>query len=102
MATNPEVVDLFLCHTGANKDWVRDLATRLESETVDARPLRVFFDEWDIAPGENILARIEDGLRRSQFIAVALSPSLVRAAWPTLEWQTQVYDDPTGKRGRII
>jgi hypothetical protein len=95
-------VDLFLCHTGANKDWVRDLAVRLESEVINNRPLRVFFDEWDIAPGENILTRIEEELSRARFVAVALSPALTRAAWPTLEWQSQVYDDPTGKRGRII
>jgi hypothetical protein len=31
-----------------------------------------------------------------------LSPALTRAAWPTLEWHTQVYVDPNGKRGRII
>lgn len=97
-----ETIDVFLCHTGANKDRVRDLAERLEDETVGDRPLRVFFDEWDIAPGENILSRIEDGLTRARFVAVALSPALTEASWPTLEWQSQVYDDPTGKRGRII
>lgn len=99
---SPDTIDVFLCHTGANKDWVRDLAERLEDEAVEDRPLRVFFDEWDIAPGENILSRIEDGLARARFVAVALSPALTDAEWPTLEWQSQVYDDPTGKRGRII
>ncbi len=102
LSQNPDTIDVFLCHTGANKDWVRDLAERLEDETVEDRPLRVFFDEWDIAPGENILSRIEDGLGRARFVAVALSPALTDAEWPTLEWQSQVYDDPTGKRGRII
>ena len=97
-----EVIDLFLCHTGADKDWVRALATRLEEEEHDGRKLRVFFDEWDIAPGENILERIEDGLRRSRFVAVAISPSMTRASWPSLEWQTQVYEDPNGKRARVI
>lgn len=97
-----EVIDVFLCHTGANKDWVRNLAEQLENEIVGDRPLRVFFDEWDIAPGENILSRIEQGLTQARFVAVALSPALTDASWPTLEWQTQVYDDPTGKRGRII
>jgi hypothetical protein len=97
-----EVIDLFLCHTGADKDWVRILATRLEEEDHDGRKLRVFFDEWDIAPGENILERIEDGLRRARFVAVVISPAMTRAAWPALEWQTQVYEDPNGKRARVI
>lgn len=102
MTTNLDVIDLFLCHTGADKDWVRDLATRLEEEDHDGRKLRVFFDEWDIAPGENILERIEEGLRRARFVAVAISPAMSRAAWPALEWQTQVYEDPNGKRARVI
>lgn len=102
MSQSPDLIDAFLCHTRANKEWVRRLAERLEDEMVGDRPLRVFFDEWDIAPGENILSRIEQGLGRARFVAVALSPALTDASWPTLEWQSQVYDDPTGKRGRII
>lgn len=99
---SPDVIDLFLCHTGADKDWVRSLAERLEQEEHEGRTLRVFFDEWDIAPGENILERIENGLRGARFVAVVISPAMTRAAWPTLEWQTQVYDDPNGKRARVI
>ena len=102
MSQSPELIDVFLCHARADKDWVRELAERLEDEDVEGRPLRVFFDELDIAPGENVLSRIEDGLTHARFVAVALSPALTDASWPTLEWQTQVYDDPTGKRGRII
>lgn len=102
MTPSQEPVDVFLCHTGANKDFVRDLASKLEGEEIDGCPLRVFFDEWDIAPGENILTRIDEGLRSARYFVVALSPALTKAAWPTMEWQTQVYDDPNGKRGRII
>lgn len=102
MAPDDGIIDVFLCHTGANKDWTRELAARLETERVEERPLRVFFDEWDIAQGENILARIEDGLRRARFFTVVLSPALTRASWPTMEWQTQVHDDPSGRRGRIL
>ena len=51
MDTRNELVDVFLCHNGADKEWVRNLAEQIESETFDGhlngRPLRVFFDEWD-------------------------------------------------------
>jgi hypothetical protein len=97
-----ESFDIFLCHSGSNKDFIRELATALEAEQIDGRSVRVFFDEWDIAPGENILTRIEDGLRGARLVAVALSPALTCASWPTMEWQSQVYDDPHGKRARII
>jgi hypothetical protein len=94
--------DVFLSHTGADKEWVERFADRLEQETVNGRPLQVWFDKWDIDYGENILSKIEDGLKTSRFVAVVLSPAFTRAEWPTMEWQTQVHADPTGRGGRIL
>jgi hypothetical protein len=94
--------DIFLCHTGADKAWVEELATRLERETIDGRQVVVFFDKWDIDGGENLLTKIEQGLQTSRFVGVVLSPAMTKADWPTLEWQTQVYEDPAGKKGRIL
>jgi hypothetical protein len=96
------VKDLFLCHTGADKAWVRELAKRLEAERIGGRAIDVFFDEWDIDGGENILAKIEEGLRASRFVAVVLTPAMTRADWPTMEWQTQVHQDPSGRNARIL
>src|SRR4051794_20279698 len=49
--TDGAVVDLFLCHNGADKPWTEKLAEHVESETLDGtssgRLLRVFFDKWD-------------------------------------------------------
>lgn len=94
--------DIFLCHTGADKQWVERLATSLEQVLVDGRRLEVFFDKWDIDYGENILTRIEEGLKQTRFLGVVLSPALVRAEWPRLEWQSAVHEDPTGRLGRIL
>jgi hypothetical protein len=58
--------DLFLCHTGADKDWVRELGVRLEQERINGRSIEVFFDEWDIDYGENVIAKIDQGLRHSR------------------------------------
>ncbi len=96
------VKDLFLCHTGDDKPWTEMLAERLERETVNGRPLEVFLDKWDIDYGENILQRIEEGLRQSRFLAVVLSPAFTRGDWPRSEWQTQVHSDPAGQLARIL
>ena len=96
------MIDVFLCHTGADKPWVEMLADRLEAESVKGRPLKVFYDQWDIDYGENILSRIDEALKQAKFVAVVMSPAFARAEWPRLEWQSQVHDDPTGKRGRIL
>jgi len=53
---------VFLCHNRADKEWVRELGVRLEAESIDGtlngRRIRVFFDEWDIEKGENIVTRL--------------------------------------------
>jgi hypothetical protein len=89
--------DVFLSHTGADKEWVERLADRLEHETV-----KVWFDKWDIDYGENVLSKIDEGLKTSRYVAVVLSPAFTRADWPTMEWQTQVHADPAGKASRIL
>jgi hypothetical protein len=94
--------DVFLCHTGDDKPWTEFLAEKLEARSVNNRGIKVFFDKWDIDYGFNILSRIDEGLRESRYVALVLSPAMVRAPWPTVEWQSQVMDDPTGKSGRIL
>jgi RNA-directed DNA polymerase len=94
--------DIFLCHTGADKDWVEELAKRLEDEPVADRKIGVWFDKWDIDGGENLLDKIEAGLKSSRFVGVVLSPAMTRAEWPKLEWQSQVYEDPAGRKARIL
>jgi hypothetical protein len=98
--------DLFLCHNGADKDWVRALGEQVESETFDGNPsgraLRVFFDEWDIDIGANMVLRINEGLTKSRYVAVVVSPEMLQAPWPTMEWTHLVADDPTNRKGRLI
>lgn len=100
------VIDVFLCHNGADKDWVRDFAEQIESDTFDGtatgRHLRVFFDEWDIDIGQNFIARLNEGLRTARYVAVILSPEMLEAPWPTFEWTHIVAGDPMNARGRLI
>lgn len=98
--------DVFLCHSGADKDWVRELGAQLESETIDgspdARKLRVFFDEWDIDIGANFIVQINEGLRTSRYVACILSPEFMKAPWPTFEWTHVVSSDPINANKRLI
>lgn len=94
--------DLFLCHTGVDKDWVRELGTRLEAETFASGNLKVFFDEWDIRPGANVVNKMEEGVSKARFVGVVLSPEMLDAEWPTMEWTMAVYEDPSGRKGKVI
>jgi hypothetical protein len=85
-----------------DKDWVRDLGTRVETETFAGRTLKVFFDEWEIGPGTNVVKKMEDGVSKARFVGVVLSPEMLDAEWPTMEWTMAVYEDPSGRKGKVL
>jgi hypothetical protein len=96
------VLDIFLCHAGADKAWVRQLASRLEQEYIGGRPVTVFLDEWDVGFGENIVAKVDAGLTEARFCAVVLSPAMLNQDWPQAEWTSRFMSDPGGRRHQLL
>jgi hypothetical protein len=94
--------DLFLCHAGADKAWVLQLAARLEAERIGSRSIEVFLDDWDIDHGENIVAKIDAGLKAARFCAVVLSPAMLKREWPEAEWTARFMSDPGGRRRQLL
>lgn len=60
--------DVFLSHSAKDKAVAQKLAQRLKADG-----LRVWFDEWDIKPGDNIPETIESGLRASRVLVLGVS-----------------------------
>jgi hypothetical protein len=89
--------DVFLSHSSKDKDVVRDIANRLKSDGV-----RVWFDEWEIKPGDSIPAKIEDGLEHSRVLVLCLSAEALAADWPQLERHTFRFKDPLNHDRRLI
>jgi hypothetical protein len=89
--------DVFLSHSSKDKDVVRDIANRLKSDGV-----RVWFDEWEIKPGDSIPAKIEDGLEHSRVLVLCLSAEALAADWPQLERHTFRFKDPLNHDRRFI
>lgn len=94
--------DIFLCHNGGDKSWVQNLAESIENETYNDRNLKVFFDDWDVIPGENLVLKLEYAMQRSRYVGVILSKNSINAEWPTMEWTMAVYNDPSGRKGFVI
>lgn len=55
--------DVFLSHSAKDKEVVRPLAERLRKDGV-----KVWFDEWEIRPGDSEAAKIEEGQERSRVL----------------------------------
>src|SRR5436305_2387055 len=67
----------FISYSHEDKDFVRRLSDSLNQNAV---PL--FFDEWDIRPGDSIVKKIfEEGLAKSDFFFIVLSTASVNSSW---------------------
>jgi hypothetical protein len=89
--------DAFLSHSSKDKGVVRAIAERLRTDK-----LRVWFDEWEIKPGDHIQAKIEEGLEHSRVLVLCMSANAFGSDWTTLESYTFRFRDPLNKERRFI
>jgi hypothetical protein len=94
--------EAFVSYNKADVKFAEKLVKRIEKECVNGQPIKVFFAEWDIEPGENILLKIEKAESSSHFIIPIMSPDWLKSDWTTLERVIPVHDDPAGLKARII
>ena len=103
-ASQPEKKDLFLSHRSCDKEFVRALAAEIEAERFGGRNVRVWLDEAEIRPGESVPQMINEGLERSRFIGVVMTPSYFRSesGWTDAEWHASLHGDPDNRKGQLI
>ncbi|MCY2990150.1 MAG: TIR domain-containing protein [Planctomycetota bacterium] len=89
--------DVFLSHSAKDKAVVRPLAERLRQDG-----LTVWFDEWEIKPGDSIPAKIEAGLEHSRVLVLCMSAQAFGSDWAQLEAGTFRFRDPLNKERRFI
>ena len=100
--------DVFLSHSSKDKVVVRELAERLRKDG-----LKVWFDEWELKPGDSIPAKIEQWLEHSRVLAcpavalgrrrmLCMSENAFGSDWGQLEAGTFRLRDPLNKERRFI
>ncbi len=89
--------DAFLSHSAKDKAVVRALAERLRANGV-----RVWFDEWELRPGDSIPSKIEEGLESSRVLVFCMSAKAFSSDWAALESQTFRFRDPLNKQRRFV
>jgi hypothetical protein len=67
---------VFVSHNKADKTTARALATLLVEQGID-----VWFDEWEIAPGQSIVGGIEEGLTKSDVFVLIWSDYAQKSNW---------------------
>jgi len=89
--------DVFLSHSAKDKAVVRPLAEWLQSDGI-----KVWFDEWELKPGDSFPARIEEGLERSRVLVLCMSAHAFGSDWAQLESGTFRFRDPLNKERRFL
>jgi GTPase SAR1 family protein len=97
MCTADFAYDVFLSYSSKDKVVVLPLAEKLKSSG-----LRVWIDAWEIRAGDNIPAKIEQGLDRSHVLALCMSANAFGSDWTALESQTFRFRDPLNTERRFI
>ena len=88
--TNPEVDNgqtprIFLSHNARDKSVVRRLAA-----AIAVTGARVWFDEWEIRPGDSIPGAIDQGLTQFNVFALAWSDAAAKSQWVRTEMDAAV------------
>ena len=82
----PNGYDIFISHNRADKDWVRELSSRLSAEEYNGRYLRPWLDEKFLDPGElSQLSELTTAMDRSRTLAIVLSADSVASDWVQFE-----------------
>jgi hypothetical protein len=72
--------DLFISYSSKDRAFVERLADALRR-----RGLKLWYDQWEMRPGDRLRDRINSGIASSRYFLVALTPSSVAASWVRTE-----------------
>ncbi|SDB63130.1 DUF1883 domain-containing protein [Butyrivibrio sp. INlla16] len=91
--TNKEY-DVFISHASEDKnDIVRPLAHELVNKGVS-----VWYDEFEMKIGDSLRRKIDQGLSKSRFGTVVISPSFIKKGWTNYELDGLVTNAISGKQ----
>lgn len=90
--------DVFICHASEDKkDFVRPLAQLLKQHNID-----VWFDEFSLTIGDSLTEKIDEGLAKSRFGIVVLSPNFFKKPWAKRELSGLTFREMLEKRNLIL
>ena len=91
------MVSVFISHSSKDKPFARELADFLGREG----DIKVWLDEREIAPGNNIVSNIEKGLD-SDFVCLILSPDSVDSALVKEEWTDAFWEQTNARTTKLF
>lgn len=69
MSSNPLTFISYAWESDELKDWVKDLATQLRAEGIDAK-----LDQWEVVPGDQLPLFMEKSVRDNDYVLIICTP----------------------------
>ncbi|HEY6539302.1 MAG TPA: TIR domain-containing protein, partial [Ktedonobacteraceae bacterium] len=88
--------DVFISYGHQDQTWVRTLA-----ENLYRAGLEVFYDEWEIAPGDVLVHRLDEGIRTSRSGILVVSSVSLSRPWVMEEYAAMITRAVAGQQ-RLI
>lgn len=92
IAAGKEQPRVYLAHASEDKALVRPIAEYLMAKGVD-----VWFDEWEIDPGDSLRQKMEEGLGAMTHFIVVLTEASIRKPWVAKEIDVGLVQQVGGK-----
>src|SRR5690242_13503278 len=69
---------------------------------LEADGYAVTIQEWDFRPGSNFAAEMDKALKQCPRMIAVLSPTYLKARFPSAEWTAVFADDPEGAKNALV
>lgn len=79
--------DVFVSYASSDKSWATEFVSALKEAGV-----KIWFDKWNLVPGEPWQEGIGEALRASRTLVVVLSPQSAESPWTFFELGAAVAD----------
>jgi TIR domain/NB-ARC domain len=89
--------DFFVSYTQADRAWAEWIAWTLEEDGY-----RVLVQAWDMVPGSNWIARMQDGVREADRTVAVLSAEYLGSVYGGAEWRAAWAQDPAGAGRKLL
>ena len=93
----PDLVDFFVSYTSGDRPWAEWIAWELEEAGHS-----VIVQAWDMQPGSNFVAQMDEAARQAERTIAVLSPAFIASPYCRTEWAAAFARDPTGNDRRLV
>jgi TIR domain len=88
---------VFISYTHTDREFAARLAVDLTRAAVN-----VWYDQWEVAPGDSIVEKINNALRWNDYLVIVLSPEAIQSRWVAREINSSLLQSLEGRSVTLI